>query len=379
MILRALRCVPFALPLVHRLDTAALSMASRRGILLELESADGQVGLGEISPLIPPPGNALPALARELEHLGRALVDEPLEALTAAVERWPAATPRLDLGQRRAVSAGIDMAVADLEAQAAGVTVARRLTADPATEVPVNAMVHATGPETAAREAARAVAAGFGTVKLKVGSAGSPAAEVRRVDAVRAALGPGPRLRLDANGAWSPEEAVAVIGALEHADIELVEQPVPAADLAGLAFVRRRVGPAVAADEAITSVAAAEQVLAREAADVLIVKPMVVGGLGPARRIIDRARSAGCPVIVTTTVDSGVATAAAIHLAATLQAPLPACGLATAGMLLSTLVSGLPAVTRGIVSVPSGPGLGVTLDHRELERFALAGRDRWTG
>jgi o-succinylbenzoate synthase len=377
--LRTLRCVAFAVPLASRLTTAALSMTSRRGILLELEADDGQIGLGEISPLEQPPASTLLALCHDLEGIGRAVAGEPPAALSAAVDRWLSTASWLDGGQPAAVAAGIDMAVVDLEARATDVAVARHLCPHPAATVPVNTLVHAPLAEDAAREASDARDAGFTTFKLKVGMATSAAAEVERVDAVRRALGPGPRLRLDANGAWSPDQAVAVIRALEHADIELVEQPVPADDVPGLAFVRRRVGPAIGADEAVTSVASAELILHLHAADVLVVKPMVVGGLGPALRIVELGRNAGCPALVTTTIDTGVGTAATIHLAATLEAPLPACGLATAGMLQSTLVSGLPAVADGVVSVPPGPGLGVSVDHRELGRFALSGRGPWTG
>ena len=113
-------------------------------------------------------------------------------------------------------------------------------------EVPVNALVPAVPAEAAAELAAEAVAAGVTTVKVKVGG-GPLADDVDRVAAVRAALGPAGRIRIDANGAWDPDTAAAALERLAGFDLELVEQPV--ADLADLARLRRRVRVPVAADE----------------------------------------------------------------------------------------------------------------------------------
>ena len=140
-------------------------------------------------------------------------------------------------------------------------------------------------------------------------------------------------------------------------------------DVEGLRLVREPVGVPIAADEAVTTVAAAQRITDCEAADVLVVKPMLVGGMTPARRIIELAERAGSGALVTTTIDGGVGIAAALHLAATLGDNPLACGLATAGMLESTLVSGLPPATDGTMIVPSAPGLGIALDHSQLQRW----------
>jgi L-alanine-DL-glutamate epimerase-like enolase superfamily enzyme len=272
-----------------------------------------------------------------------------------------------------ALAAGIETALLDAVARRAGVPLARWLDSGAADRVPVNALVSARQPDRAAAEAAAAVAHGFATVKLKVGTARSTAAEVERVAAVRSALGPGPRLRLDANGAWGEEEAVALLRRLERFDLELVEQPVAADDLAALARVRRSVGVAVAADEAVTGVDAARRVVAAGAADVLVVKPMVVGGLGPAREVAAVARAAGLGVVVTTTVDAGVGTAAALHLAASLGESRMAHGLATAGLLESDLLVEEIGVCGGVMAVPGGEGLGVGVDWGAVERHRVRG------
>jgi L-alanine-DL-glutamate epimerase-like enolase superfamily enzyme len=100
---------------------------------------------------------------------------------------------------------------------------------------------------------------------------------------------------------------------------------------------------------------------------------MVVGGLGAARRIVDMALAAGMSVVVTTTIDAGIGTAAALHLAATLPEPAPACGLATGHLLAADLIAP-PLVARGgRMDLPAGAGLGVRLDDRALARVAAVG------
>jgi len=115
-------------------------------------------------------------------------------------------------------------------------------------EVPVNGLVPAVDADMAAGMAAESAAAGMTTVKVKVGGV-ALAEDADRVAAVRATLGPGARIRLDANGAWDVDSAVAAIERLARFDLELVEQPV--ADLGDLALVRRRVAVPVAADESV--------------------------------------------------------------------------------------------------------------------------------
>jgi L-alanine-DL-glutamate epimerase-like enolase superfamily enzyme len=192
------------------------------------------------------------------------------------------------------------------------------------------------------------------------------------VEAVRDALGPGVRLRLDANGAWTAGQAIETIRCMERFGLEFVEQPVAAGNPQEMARVRAAVGVRIAADEDVTSPAAARRVLAAGAADCLVLKPMVLGGLRTAMEIAAMARAAGAGVIVTTTIDSGVATAATLHLAAALPEDTPACGLATGALLAADIIDPPLAPKRGCLRLPDGPGLGVDLDEAALSRYAVA-------
>ena len=207
-------------------------------------------------------------------------------------------------------------------------------------EVPVNALVPAVAAETAAGLAAEAVAAGVTTVKVKVGG-GPLADDVDRVAAVRAALGPSGRIRLDANAAWDVDTAVAALDRLAGFDLELVEQPV--ADLADLARVRRRVAVPVAADESVRSLGDARRLAALAAADAVVVKVQPLGGVRAALRVIE---AAGVPAVVSSLYETSVGLAAGVALAAALPELPFACGLGTGALLAGDVVSD-PLVPRG--------------------------------
>lgn len=356
--------IPFRLPFAATFATARGPAAVREGLLLRLESAEGLEGLGEASPL--------PAFGGGTVQDALALVRELAPALAGAeTEHVEAILGRLDLHRpgAAAVSCAVDTALLDLNGRYAGSPVAALLGGKPGRAIPVNATIGRPDAGAAAEAAGRAIAEGFRCVKLKTGLGLPAGAELARIARVREAIGPHATLRLDANGAWAPDEAITVLRAAEAYDIELVEQPVPAEDLDGLARVRSGCSVPVAADEAACTLEQAQRVVRAGAADVLIVKPMAAGGLRAARRIIELAVQAGLRPIVTTTIDSSVGIAAALHLAAALLDPLPACGLATGLLLAGDLARPRLLPQQGTMTVPDAPGLGVALDPAQLARF----------
>lgn len=196
-------------------------------------------------------------------------------------------------------------------------------------DVPVNVTVPAVGPD----DAARIVRAGSGcrTAKVKVAEPGqSLAEEEARLEAVRDALGPDGRIRVDANGMWSVDEAVAAVARLDRAagGLEYVEQPV--ATVEDLAVVRRRVDVPVAADESIRRAEDPYRVRDLEAADVAVLKVQPLGGVRACLRI---AEDIGLPVVVSSALETSVGIAAGVALAAALPELPYACGLATVQLL----------------------------------------------
>jgi O-succinylbenzoate synthase len=194
--------------------------------------------------------------------------------------------------------------------------------------VPVNVTVPAVAPEHAARIVREG---GCRTAKVKVAERGdSVADEQARLEAVRDALGPDGRVRVDANGAWSVDEALRRIPLLDRAagGLEYVEQPV--ADVADLAVVRRRVTVPVAADESIRRAEDPYRVRDLEAADVAVLKVQPLGGVRACLRI---AEDIGLPVVVSSALETSVGIAAGVALAAALPDLPFACGLATVQLL----------------------------------------------
>ncbi|MFQ5811155.1 MAG: mandelate racemase/muconate lactonizing enzyme family protein [Armatimonadota bacterium] len=354
----------FRLPFRTRFSTSRGTCAYREGLILWLRTDSGVVGLGEASPIAEAGAASLQGALAILNDVGAALIGKELADIGASLDEMGQLHPAL-----AAVRCALEVAVWDAIARGRGVSVASLLADDIAPSVAVNTTIGAPTTAAARAAAAEARAAGFRCFKLKVGMARSMDDEHERVAAVRDALGPDIALRLDANGAWGVEQAIRTIRALEKHDLELVEQPVRPGDLDGMRRVRESVNTPIAADEDITSLASAQRVLQAGAAQVLVLKPMVLAGLRPACQIAQLAGAMGASVIVTTTIDAGIATAAALHLAATLPAGGPACGLATGALLAGDLITRPLEVRCGLMEVPDGPGLGVELDERELLQY----------
>lgn len=201
------------------------------------------------------------------------------------------------------------------------------------TKIPVNVTVPAIDPAAAHFLVA---ASGCSTAKVKVGTAD----DVARVEAVRDALGPRGRLRVDANAAWDVDEAERTIRALARFDLEYVEQPV--ADLADMARLRRRVDVPLAADESVRTAEDPLHIVDIGAADVIVVKVQPLGGV---KRALAVAEAAGLDVVVSSALETSVGIAAGAALAAALPELPYACGLGTVS-LLSADVTADPLLPR---------------------------------
>lgn len=351
---------PFRLPLRAPVATAAGAIEERHGVILELRDAEDRRGFGEASPLLANGPGAAAEVLRLLDEWGpRVLASEDPLAMPHSV---PAA----------ALRCALDCARLDLEGARRGLRIASILGGGAVREVRANAVIGTGSPEQAQEQAAAAVAAGYGTIKLKVAAA--PLGEDRRrVEAVREAA-PDARLRLDANGGWDEASAARAIRSLAHHEIEYVEQPLPADDLEGLARLRAEGACRIAVDESVGDAEDAERVLDAGAADVLVLKPMRFGGIRSALNVARDAAWDGVSSVVTTTFDSSLGVAAALELAAAVDGLDAwggfAHGLGTAEHLAADIVA-RPLVPRGgVLRVPSATGLGVEPDEAALEAVA---------
>jgi L-Ala-D/L-Glu epimerase len=315
------------------------SVTDRPLVLVALEDDDGHIGLGEAAPL---PG-----------YHG-VNVEDVLEALEAArhiVAALAKGTPDQVLSEWRRMAvtpavAAIDMAIWDLEARRAGMPVWQLLGAAGAEPVEVNATIAADDRAGAAAQAAAARAAGFRCVKCKVGIGD----DAGRLAAVRAVLGRDVAIRLDANGAWSVEEAVASLQALAPIQVELCEEPVRG--LAQTSAVAEAVPQVpIALDETASAAGALED----QVCQAVCLKIAGCGGITGLLDAARTARAAGYEVYLGSTLDGPLGIAAALHVAAAIRPDRP-CGLATLGLFAEREDPLLPKAGR--MAIPDGSGLG---------------------
>jgi O-succinylbenzoate synthase len=226
--------------------------------------------------------------------------------------------------------------------------------------VPVNVTVPAVGAE---RAHEIVTAGGCTTAKVKVAEPGQTLGDDQaRVEAVRDALGPGGRIRVDVNGGWDVEEAVAAVRVLERAagGLEYVEQP--CASVEELAAVRQAVDVPIAADESIRRAEDPYRVRDLAAADVAVLKVQPLGGVRATLRI---AEDIGLPVVVSSALETSVGIAAGLALAAALPELPYACGLATVQLLTDDVADPSLLPVDGALRV-----VRPTVDEAAMDRLA---------
>jgi L-alanine-DL-glutamate epimerase-like enolase superfamily enzyme len=322
------------------LPTAFGELRERELLTIRIKGDDEVVGWGEAAPLEPYDG-----VSREAVRAALAAYEPILRGGDGApaAELLEACRAKADLPQ---ALAAVDMALWDRTGNREGKPVSALLSDDPALTVRVNATIAAEDRAEAAAQAAAAARAGFTCVKIKVGIGD----DAGRVAAVRAAVGPEVELRLDANGAWSVEEAVRAIEALAPAGLELVEEPVHGVD--ALRAVRDRVAVRVAMDET----ARLSGSLTAKVADAVCLKVSRCGGISSLLAQAALVRASGADVYVASTFDGPLGIAAAVHCAAALR-PSAASGLGTLEFFEDEF--DVLSLEDGAIAVPVKPGLGV--------------------
>jgi L-Ala-D/L-Glu epimerase len=341
--------IPYALPFRKPYVTARGRLERREMVLLRLRDVDGVTGLGEAVPLALRGGASLSQVVAELEALVELeAIEETVvsDRVLSAPAQCAVLTALLDLRGRRAGDGnGLPGA---------------------STPVRCNATLIAGAPAAVGADAERWAEEGFRTFKLKLGT-GADAAQVR---AVRAAVGPQARIRVDANAAWDVETAKRTLAELEQHDIELVEQPVTTLEEA--AEVASATSIPVAGDESVASRAEAEKALAMRACSLTGIKLSKVGGPEEAISIAEVL-----PAYLSSALDGPVGIAAAAQVAQTLQETAAdggsdlAHGLATQMLFAESVASVECELRDGMLHSPAGPGLGVEIDEAALAAHRL--------
>lgn len=338
-------------------------------LILKVWTDEGIVGLGEVS--------ATPVWSGEDYTTAAHVITSFLEP--ALVGEDPRDIERLTTKMRRAVAghpftkSGLEIALWDILGKAAGLPVYRLLGGAIRQRVPIKMSVSGTTPERAAELARWAVKQGLRALKVKVGI--EPEADIARVRAVRAAVGPNFRVGIDANGGWSARVAIQTIRRLvDEEHVYFAEQPVSPLDLQWMVDVRRAVTVPVMADESCYTLQDAMAIARAGAADILSIYVGKGGGIGPARKIAGVAEAAGLTCTVGSNLELGIASAAMTHLAMATPAvgaeEFP-CDILGPLAYEHTLLQEAFDVRDGTVSVPEKPGLGVAIDEAMLAKYEV--------
>jgi L-alanine-DL-glutamate epimerase-like enolase superfamily enzyme len=333
-------------------------------ILVQVHTDEGVTGLGEAPAY--PSADIVQAVLRTLEPLVVGQDPRAVEHLHNRIDivgTWhhvKATSPAI---------AAVDMACWDIVGKVCGQPVSQLLGGLVRERAETIHYLGLAEPAAMRDAAADAVAHGHRTLYFKVGS-DDPDLDVERLAAVRDAAGPGARIRVDANEAWSSGAAIAMARRMQPYEPEFLEQPVSGRNLAEMAYVRSRIDVPLLANEASWTRFDQLAVLTAGAADAVSVDNQMDGGLLNLKRSAGICDAAGVPVLKHSLGELGVATAAALHVICSTPNFLYA-NQAYLSLLSGDVLAGNPLDPRdGTLAVPTGPGLGVELDPDRVAEYA---------
>lgn len=305
-----IRLWKLSVPLRVPFKTALRTVYRVEDVVVEVRTDEGAVGWGEAPPTGKITGDTFSGIVGAIrDQIAPSVIGREVEALEPLLQ-----TIQSCVVKNTSAKAAVDMAVWDLYGQKYGLPV-YRLLGGGRTRIETDITISVNDPEVMAEDTREAIRRGYGCLKVKVGA--NPALDVRRLAAVREAAGADTILRIDANQAWQPKEAVRILNAMQDRglDIEFVEQPVAAHDFEGLKYVTERSSVPVLADESVFSPADALKIMQMGAADLINIKLMKCGGLYPALQIASAAEVYGVPCMIGCMLEAKISVNAAVHLA----------------------------------------------------------------
>jgi L-Ala-D/L-Glu epimerase len=349
-----------SIPLIKPFKTALRTVERAESVMVKVSSDCGRVGWGEAPATVVITGDSLESIEAAIvktirpQLIGQDLLESEhvFHILNKSMVRNSSA------------KAAVDMALYDLLAQRCDLPLYQLLGGYKA-QIETDFTVSVNAPEEMGNDAVEYVRQGFTILKIKVGK-DDIAHDVERIQEIRRRVGHGIKIRLDANQGWEAKKAIRTIRKMEDLglDIELVEQPVNANDLAGLKAVTDAVDTPIMADESIFTPMQAFEIIRHRAADLLNIKLMKTGGIYKAQIINSMAEENGIECMMGGMIESRLAVTAAAHLAAAkknitrfdFDAPL---------MLKHDHVVGGVRYEGRLIRLPDAPGLGVQSVKRE--------------
>ncbi len=299
-----------SVPLRVPFKTALRRVDSVEDVIVEIHTDTGNIGYGEAPPTGVITGDTTGAIIGALnDHIIKTIIGRDIddfENLTESVQKC--------IIHNSSAKAAVDMALWDLYGQLYNIPV-YKLLGGSKDKIVTDITISVNSPDEMARDAINAINRGYDTLKVKVGV--NPTLDVERLSAIRSAIGHRAKLRIDANQAWKPQEAVRILNKMQEQglDIELVEQPVIAHDIEGLKYVTERSYVPVLADESVFSPLDAMKIIQTGAADLINIKLMKCGGITPALKIADAASIMGVECMLGCMLEAKISVNAAVHVA----------------------------------------------------------------
>lgn len=358
--------IPIELPLIEPFIISYGSSAGVESVLVRITDRAGNVGWGEGTPDQTVTGETMTSLLRDLNETGAPAM------LGFDARRRDLATAELErvLPNSPTARCAIDIALHDLAGRKAGIPVWALLGGSKST-LQISRVVSMREPERMAADARKHVDAGFSTVKLKVGQKDAVATDIERVRQVRAAVGPDIGIKIDVNQGWvDAETAAEAMIAMQEFSPDYIEQPVSQHDLEALAEARKRSGARTMVDEACHGPADMLRVVQLQAADLVNIKLMKTGGLYSALAVDAIARAAGIASQIGTMVESSIASAAGLHFAAS-RGNVQTVEMGGPIMLAEDIGDTRSWYDARAISIPDGPGLGISVDSGRVKQYAL--------
>ncbi|HCW23573.1 MAG TPA: dipeptide epimerase [Lachnospiraceae bacterium] len=310
MKITAVRLYTMDVPLRVPFRTALRTVNAVSDIVVKVETDTDAAGWGEAPPTAVITGDTKGAIIGAIrDQIAPAITGMEVDALEPLLLKIQSC-----IVHNTSAKAAVDMAVYDLYGQLLNVPVYKMLGAA-RSEIVTDITISVNDPDVMAKDAINAKERGYDTLKVKVGV--NPDLDTARLFAVRQAVGEDLRIRIDANQAWTPHQALRILDAMQEKglNLELVEQPVKAADLAGLAEVTKNSPVPVLADEAVFSPQDAVKIMQMHAADMVNIKLMKCGGIYNALQIAEAARVYGCECMLGCMLEAKISVNAAVELA----------------------------------------------------------------
>jgi len=346
-------CYVLTVPLVTPFKTALRTVEQVQDLVVTIR-CDGLTGYGEAAPTLVITGESLASMYFVVEQvikprlLGKSLLDfnQLIHIVQSSV-----------VGNSSA-KAAVEIALYDLKAQLAGVPLYQLLGGGP-TELSTNLTISVNATATMLEDAEKAVALGYQQLKVKVGT--DLQQDIERVIAVSRAIPASVALRLDVNQGWTAKQSIYALSKIEQAgvELELVEQPVKAQDLAGLKAVTAAVHTPVMADESAFSPQQVIQLLEQQAADIINIKLMKTGGISKALLTAQIAGLYQVPCMMGCMLESAVSVGAAAHLASALSPLVSKFDLDGPTLCQFNPCEGGTLFDRSHIVLNSSPGLGI--------------------